>query len=408
MFFFCSAPAEDAHFRYTDSMDDDLSAFQKIRTLYVQVPFCPERCDYCSLPVSLKTERAPAYLRALFREKKRLMEREDLSGLETLYVGGGTPTFLPPALLEDLLEGLQKDLPTLKEMTVESRPDTVTPDILHLLRSCGVTRLSFGMESVRSEHMRFLGRTINVVESVRFLKFVRNCFPGSVSMDFIAGGEGFSKDAFLQEAHALFSEGLEHLSLYPLTVEERTSLKGRLIRGEISSGTEEAAGVLWEGVVRELSLMGWFRYEVANFSRSPDTVCRHNHLVWQGYDYAGIGAGAHQRIRSVRTINVRSLVSYENRLSLSGPPFEKREVLDQNERTLEILYTNARLSNGFPLSWLFCQDRTNGGGETDLSDLVEEGYLDSGAYSSGRVIFTEKGRDLLDGVMGEIWSRLRS
>lgn len=227
-------------------------------------------------------------------------------------------------------------------------------------------------------------------------------------MDFIAGGEGFSKDAFLQEAHALFSEGLDHLSLYPLTVEERTSLKGRLIRGEISSGTEEAAGVLWEGVVRELSLMGWFRYEVANFSRSPDTVCRHNHLVWQGYDYAGIGAGAHQRIRSVRTINVRSIVSYENRLSLLGPPFEKREVLDQNERILEILYTNARLSNGFPLSWLFCQDRTNGGGGMDLSDLVEEGYLDSGAYSSDRVIFTEKGRDLLDGLMGEIWSRLRS
>ena len=389
-------------------MHDALSALQKIRTLYVQVPFCPERCHYCSLPVSLQTERAPAYLRALFREKKRLMEREDLSGLETLYVGGGTPTVLPLPHLQELLEELQKGLPPLVEITVESRPDTVTPEILHRLRSCGVTRLSFGMESVRSEHMRFLGRTMNVLEPVRFLEFVRNHFSGSVSMDFIAGGEGFSENAFLQEAQSLLAEGLDHLSLYPLTVEERTSLKGRLTRGEISAGTEDAAGRIWERIVRELSSMGWFRYEVANFSRSPDTVCRHNHLVWQGYDHAGIGAGAHQRIRSVRTINVRSIVSYEERLSSMKAPFEGRESLDQDERLLEILYTNARLSNGFPLSWLSSEDRSNAIGGADFSDLVEEGYLDSRAYSSGRVIFTEKGRDLLDGLMGEIWSRLRS
>ena len=389
-------------------MHDALSALQKIRTLYVQVPFCPERCHYCSLPVSLQTERAPAYLRALFREKKRLMEREDLSGLETLYVGGGTPTVLPLPHLQELLEELQKGLPPLAEITVESRPDTVTPEILHRLRSSGVTRLSFGMESVRSEHMRFLGRTMNVLEPVRFLEFVRNHFSGFVSMDFIAGGEGFSENAFLQEAQSLLAEGLDHLSLYPLTVEEQTSLKGRLRRGEISAGTEDAAGRIWERIVRALSSMGWFRYEVANFSRSPDTVCRHNHLVWQGYDHAGIGAGAHQRIRSVRTINVRSLVSYEERLFSMKAPFEGRESLDQDERLLEILYTNARLSNGFPLSWLSSEDRSNAIGGADFSDLVEEGYLDSRAYSSGRVIFTEKGRDLLDGLMGEIWSRLRS
>ena len=389
-------------------MHDALSALQKIRTLYVQVPFCPERCHYCSLPVSLQTERAPAYLRALFREKKRLMEREDLSGLETLYVGGGTPTVLPLPHLQKLLEELQEGLPPLAEITVESRPDTVTPEILHRLRSSGVTRLSFGMESVRSEHMRFLGRTMNVLEPVRFLEFVRNHFSGFVSMDFIAGGEGFSENAFLQEAQSLLAEGLDHLSLYPLTVEEQTSLKGRLRRGEISAGTEDAAGRIWKRIVRELSSMGWFRYEVANFSRSPDTVCRHNHLVWQGYDHAGIGAGAHQRIRSVRTINVRSLVSYEERLFSMKAPFEGRESLDQDERLLEILYTNARLSNGFPLSWLSSEDRSNAIGGADFSDLVEEGYLDSRAYSSGRVIFTEKGRDLLDGLMGEIWSRLRS
>ena len=92
-------------------------------------------------------------------------------------------------------------------------------------------------------------------------------------------------------------------------------------------------------------------------------------------------------------------------MSLSVPPFESREILSEDERLLEILYTNARLSNGFPISWLSCEKRTNAYGGSFLSGLVGEGYLDPRAFSSGRVIFTEKGLDLLDGLMGKIWSR---
>ena len=388
-------------------MPDELALSRKTRTLYVQVPFCPERCDYCSIPVSLRTDRAPAYVQALFREMKRLREREDLSSVETLYVGGGTPTILPPALLMELLDGLRKDLPPLKEITVESRPDTVTPDILRLLQSSGVTRLSFGMEAVRPEQMTFLGRTMSSYDSVRLLNIVRKDFLGQVSMDFIAGGEGFVEEDFLREARALFSEGLDHLSLYPLTVEEQTPLKARLMRGAIASDTEEKAGICWNAVVRDLSSIGWFRYEVANFALAAHSVCRHNQLVWEGYDYAGIGAGAHQRIRSVRSVNVRSIDSYEKRMSIESSPFEVKEVLGEEERLLEIAYTSARLSNGFPLAWLFPDGRSYEIAEAYLASLVSDDLLDRRSFQEGRVVFTEKGREVLDGLMGEIWSRSR-
>ena len=388
-------------------MPDELALSRKTRTLYVQVPFCPERCDYCSIPVSLRTDRAPAYVQALFREMKRLREREDLSSVETLYVGGGTPTILPPALLMELLDGLRKDLPPLKEITVESRPDTVTPDILRLLQPSGVTRLSFGMEAVRPEQMTFLGRTMNPYDSVRLLNSVRKDFPGQISMDFIAGGEGFVEEDFLREARALFSEGLDHLSVYPLTVEEQTPLKARLMRGAIASDTEEKAGICWNAVVRDLSSIGWFRYEVANFALAAHSVCRHNQLVWEGYDYAGIGAGAHQRIRSVRSINVRSISSYEKRMSTDDSPFDGKEVLGEEERLLEIAYTNARLSHGFPLAWLFPDGRSYEIAEAYLASLLSDDLLDRRSFQEGRVVFTEKGREVLDGLMGEIWSRSR-
>ena len=388
-------------------MPDELALSRKTRTLYVQVPFCPERCDYCSIPVSLRTDRAPAYVQALFREMKRLREREDLSSVETLYVGGGTPTILPPALLMELLDGLRKDLPPLKEITVESRPDTVTPDILRLLQPSGVTRLSFGMEAVRPEQMTFLGRTMNPYDSVRLLNSVRKDFPGQISMDFIAGGEGFVEEDFLREARALFSEGLDHLSVYPLTVEEQTPLKARLMRGAIASDTEEKAGICWNAVVRDLSSIGWFRYEVANFALAAHSVCRHNQLVWEGYDYAGIGAGAHQRIRSVRSVNVRSIDSYEKRMSTESSPFEVKEVLGEEERLLEIAYTNARLSHGFPLAWLFPDGRSFEIAEAYLASLLSDDLLDRRSFQEGRVVFTEKGREVLDGLMGEIWSRSR-
>ncbi len=389
-------------------MSDDRKRFHQTHTLYVQIPFCPERCDYCSIPVSLRPDRASSYVQALFREKKRLEEREDLSGVETLYIGGGTPTILPPELLGKLIDGLRKNLPPLKEITVESRPDTLSPDILRLLQSAGVTRLSVGMEAVTSEQMRFLGRTIKPFHFVRFMHSVRNDFRGQLSMDFIAGGDGFEADAFLREARTLLSEGLEHLSVYPLTVEEQTPLKDRLRRKAIPSDTEEKAGILWNAVVPELSSLGWIRYEVANFSRSPETVCQHNHRVWQGYDYAGLGAGAHQRIRSVRSMNVRSIVSYEERLANDFSPCGEKEILGEEEGLLEILYTNARLSNGFPLCWIFPHGKPNDALETYLLSLVSDEQIERHAFLESRVVFTEKGREFLDGLMGEIWLRSRT
>lgn len=372
-----------------------------VRSLYVQVPFCPERCDYCSIPVSVRPDRADGYVRALSIEKERIRSRIDLRTLETLYLGGGTPTVLEPSLFSDLIDCLADGLSPLKEVTTESRPDTLTLPILKMLEQKGVTRLSIGMETASPVQMDFLGRSSGSYDIVRFIDSIRNVFSGQISMDFIIGGTGYDPKQFRTVAGTLLEAGLDHLSVYPLTFEERTVLSLRDSRGEVPGETGDEAAEAWRKTTSDLRSMGWYQYEVANFSRNQETVCLHNRNVWEGNSYLGMGAGAHQRINSVRNENVRSHKTYESILGRRERPSVFQENLSEEELFLEILYTNARLSYGFPKEWLDVRIDPY-----DLSrflvHMIENRWVCEKDLQKNRVIFTPEGWVWLDHLIGEL------
>ncbi len=374
-----------------------------VRSLYVQVPFCPERCDYCSIPVSIHPERAEGYLKALSLEKGRIRSRLDLGSIRTLYLGGGTPTSLAPGLFSDLIDLLKEGLPPLREFTVESRPDTLDVPMLKLLERKGVSRLSIGMEAASSEQMGFLGRHTNPYGISRMLEFVRSNFSGQISMDFIIGGLGYDPSRFRTISYDLLEAGLDHLSAYPLTLENRTVLTLRDTRGELSDTLEEDAAEFWKTATEDLRSMGWNQYEVANFSRNPETVCQHNLSVWNGESYLGMGAGAHQRVMYVRSENVRSYITYEERLKRGESPLDNREILSEAQVFLEVIYTNARLSYGIPRSWLDdCFD------PYELSNLlfrmIDRHWIKTEEIAHGRIAFTPEGWLFLDTLIGEFSS----
>lgn len=372
-----------------------------VRSLYVQVPFCPERCDYCSIPVSVRPERADGYIKALSIEKERIRSRVDLGKVETLYLGGGTPTVLSPGLFSDLIDLLREDLPPLKEVTTESRPDTLDRPMLEMLEKKGVTRLSIGMETVSSVQMAFLGRTSCSYDVVRMIESVRNSFSGQISMDFIIGGEGYDSGKFRTVAGTLLEAGLDHLSAYPLTLENRTVLTLRETRGELPDSMEDDAAEAWRIATSDLRSMGWKQYEVANFSRNPHTVCQHNLSVWKGDSYLGMGAGAHQRVLSVRSENVHSHLSYESRLNLGETPIEHLEKLTGEQLFLETIYTNARLSYGFPKAWL--DERISPYALSGfLSRMIDHRWIEEKELDRKRIVFTPEGWIWLDSLMGEI------
>ncbi|MHB1606124.1 MAG: coproporphyrinogen-III oxidase family protein [Leptospirales bacterium] len=382
-------------------MNNPIPLNTPVRSLYVQVPFCPERCDYCSIPVSVRPDRADGYIRALAIEKERVRSRTDLRTLKTLYLGGGTPTILEPALFSDLIDVLVDGLDPFQEVTTESRPDTLTLPILKMLEKKSVTRLSIGIETVSPVQMTFLGRTSGSYDIVHFIDYVRNIFSGQISMDFIIGGTGYDPNQFRSIAGMLLEAGLDHLSVYPLTFENRTVLTLRNTRGEIPEETGDEASEAWCTATSDLRSMGWNQYEVANFSRNAETVCQHNLSVWEGHSYLGMGAGAHQRINDVRNENVRSYVSYESRLARKESPSERQERLSADELFLEVLYTNARLSYGFPKDWLDVRINPYDLSRF-LSRMVANRWVREKDLQENRIVFTPEGWQWLDDLIGEL------
>ncbi len=370
---------------------------------YVQVPFCTERCDYCSIAVSARPDRAAPYIRALGREVERTRKHAEALSPSTFYIGGGTPTSLPLPQLEEILSLLPIPPGFQPEMTLEARPETLSDTLLERIEKKGVTRLSVGIEAFSLEQMRFLGRKAEATDPVGILNRIRSGFSGRVSMDFIVGGDGYDPDLFRKNAGRLYDAGLDHLSVYPLALELRTVLKLKETRGELDGLLEDTTAHQWRRATEDLRLMGWHHYEVSNFAHDPDLICFHNVLVWKGGNYIGIGAGAHQKIGNVRTNNVRSIISYEQALEKDRDPFDEKEELSETALWMEYMYTNARLSYGIPFEHIipYVGER---GFSSYIATMLRSGWIDQVSLDKGRLRFTFEGWLWLDELVGRLVS----
>jgi oxygen-independent coproporphyrinogen-3 oxidase len=366
--------------------------------VYVQVPFCPDRCDYCAIPVSVSTALLPRYLEALSMEVRRILPLPPGQSPLSLYIGGGSPTGLPLESFRRLLEILRPFFSENggREVTLESRPEDLDREKLAILREIPGLRLSLGMEGTIPEELPALGRRGAFFDPPSLLDRLRKDLPGvSLSMDFIAGGEDGRAERFLKMARALGEGGLDHLSLYPLVIEEHTTKALHKKQGRSPEGLEEAAAEEWVAACRGLSSLGWERYEVSNFSRHESRRCRHNLHVWQGGDYLGLGAGAHQRRGLSRRENVRSLSDYV-RISEAGEnPYELIEEISRESYDIETLYGNLRTSSGISVPWLLERMESISYGYA-LSELVRIGVVDSVRTNEERLVFNDEGLSALD------------
>jgi oxygen-independent coproporphyrinogen-3 oxidase len=370
--------------------------------VYVQVPFCPERCDYCAIPVSVSQARVGDYLEALAREVSRIRTLFSSRPPLSLYLGGGSPTSLSVDDFKRLLAILSTIFPQGGEITVESRPEALTEEIVDCLRSLPSLRLSLGVESVDQESLSALGRRSSPVSPLSLLEDLRRRLAGSLSMDFICTGADFDPEGFLELAEELLARGLDHLSVYPLVIEERTVLALRKEQGRTGETVEGEAAENWREVCLGLVRKGWFRYEVANFARDSGSVCRHNLHVWQGGDYLGLGPGAHQKVGSVRYENVRSVSDY---VRMSGGenrhPAATREILDPEEADLEYLYTNLRLASGLPVDWLLSRTDTKKA-RLAIGEIVRNGLGWIYRTESEALVLTGEGLFVLDGIASRL------
>ena len=320
-----------------------------IRHLYVHLPFCGHRCGYCDfVTVVGRAGEHGRYGDALLAELQ--LERRVLaSELETVFLGGGTPTFTTSAELARLLDGL----PPAAEVTVEANPETVTPELARLLRARGVTRVSLGAQSFRPQLLEVLERRAGPDAVRRAFYHLRDANFDNISLDLLYGIPGQSPsdlDRDLSDALALEPE---HLSCYEL--EAKPGTRFTHAHGAELSRQAESMETYFERVVETLTATGYRWYETANFCLGPDRAdgrdlrSRHNLGYWLGRDYLGIGLGAVSTIEGVRRRNSPRLAAYISALAAGTPPAREVETLDRDVQARERLMLGLRLDDPLPL-----------------------------------------------------------
>lgn len=319
--------------------------------LYLHIPFCKRRCIYCDFFSSTASELRGAYVEALCRELE--MRREYAGGecVQTIYLGGGTPSQLSVDELECLFSYIYKVYHVVAdaEVTLEANPDDLTPEyVRELARRLPVNRLSMGVQTFDDARLRFLHRRHTAAQAVEAVSRLREAGFTNLSIDLIYGLPGQTLVEWEGELEQALALQVPHLSAYSLMFEEGTALWRMREAGLVHEADEELSAAMYARLVECLTQAGYEHYEISNFCL-PGMASRHNSSYWQGIPYIGCGAGAHSYDGLSRQWNVASVPDYIRGIR-EGRPQVEREELDLYTRYNDCLVTRLRTRRGLSLS----------------------------------------------------------
>jgi len=365
-----------------------------VRHLYVHLPFCDHRCGYCDfVTVVGRIDDHGRYVNALLAELS--LERTLLApDLETVFIGGGTPSFTHPAALA----GLLSSLPGAAEMTVEANPETVTPALASLLRDGGVTRVSLGVQTFEPRLLRVLERAAQPDDVRRAVYALRDASFDNISLDLIYGIPGQSAADLERALAAALALEPDHLSCYELEAKPGTRFTHTF--GDELTRQADAMEDYFERVVDRLTGAGYRWYETANFCRpgapvgSDDFRARHNLAYWRARDYLGLGIGAVSTVNGRRWRNRPALGRYVDTLLQGARPPREHEELSVEVRQREQVILGLRLDE--PLT----VDGVEAALDRGAVERLEK--LGLARANRGKLTLTQRGRFLGGGVTAEL------
>ena len=370
------------------------------RAAYVHVPFCAHKCGYCDFASLAGVDHlADRYLTALEREMAMMGAPQEV---ETIFIGGGTPTRLDAEGLGRLLAMVRRWYPLAPggEWTVEANPGTLDEEKADVLASGGVNRVSLGAQSFQPALLKTLERNHAPEEVGRALDWVRPRFP-RWSFDLIFGVPGSTAELWASDLDAALELGPAHLSCYGLVYEKGTALWKQWRAGQVHAVAEETERAMYAHTIDRLTRAGLAMYEISNFAR-PGHESRHNLVYWANDAYFGVGVGAARYVRGVRSVNTRDLFAYLRRVEAGEPATGPTEALDPEARARETAVLMLRRTvlgidradfarrTGFELDAL---------AGPVVRQSVARGLLED---DGRRVRLTPEGRFLADSVMAEL------
>jgi len=325
--------------------------------LYVHVPFCVRRCSYCDFSIAVR-KRIPAgeYVDAVLKELELVRAADPgatpRGALETLYLGGGTPSLLPPDALATLVTALLDAFGATSsrdavEVTAEANPEDVTPELASVWRRAGVNRVSLGAQSFDDRVLRWMHRSHDAARIGAAVHALRGAGIDNISLDLIFALPAELQRDWERDLDLALSLLPSHLSLYGLTVEERTPLARWISRGAVAAPDDDRYAEEYLLAHVRLAAHGYRFYEVSNACHG-DARSRHNSAYWSGRPYLGLGPAAHSYDGRARRWNVPAWPAYARAIAAGRSPIESREVLTPRQRELERLYLSLRTDAGVP------------------------------------------------------------
>jgi len=327
--------------------------------VYIHIPYCRQACHYCDFHFSTRTSSAQNMVQSIVRESQLRAHSEPAwrnHNIDTLYIGGGTPSLLDERLILDLVEGvagaLNLDVHQLKEVTMEANPEDLEEPKLEAWLKAGINRLSIGIQSFDDDTLTWMNRAHTGREAERGVQQAQRAGFSNITVDLIYGVP--TDRNWTRDVDTALSLPIQHLSAYALTVEPRTVLGTRVAKGQQAPLSDERAVSEYLHLCDVMAKLGWTHYETSNWAAPQNDgwwTARHNASYWSGRPYLGLGPGAHGFVSPTRYANVANNPKYLSALYESRLAFTE-EHLTSVDRYNEQLMTGLRTANGIHLEVL--------------------------------------------------------
>lgn len=367
-----------------------------VRGVYIHIPFCHQICNYCDFnKVYFHKQPVYEYIEAVGKEMAMVVskEPEQFANIETIYLGGGTPTALSPKQLERLLELIADCLPTnVLEFTAEANPDELSIDKLKALKNGGVTRLSLGVQSFDEALLQKLGRTHTIKHIYQGIEWAKNVGFENINIDLMYGLPGQTLKQWEDTLETALRLNLPHYSAYSLIVEPKTVFYIQYAKGKLQLPGEELEAKMYEMLMDEMEEKGIHQYEISNFAKEGYESI-HNKIYWDNDEYAGFGAGAHGYMNGIRYSNCGPIKKYLQAIETGKRPILYQHQVTISEKCEEEMFLGLRKNEGvsfkqFEMKMGFSMNEKYG---DVIHRLIIEGLI---MEDAGRLKLTKKGRFL--------------
>lgn len=392
-------------------MSDSIFLYLKMKKrnleLYLHIPFCVRKCNYCDFfSASGTEEEQAAYVSAMVQEIQSYQELSGEYEVQTIFLGGGTPSLLTPEQIEQIFNAIYHTFSVNEnaEITMEMNPGTVDIEKLHAMKAAGVNRLSIGLQSAQNEELKMLGRIHTYEEFLETWRLTEQAGFKNRNIDLMSALPGQTMESYEDTLSKVLALEPEHISAYSLILEEGTVFydwyeKGKLDRGAWKLPSEEEEYAMGELTIQRLAEAGMHRYEISNYAK-PGKECRHNLGYWDRVEYLGIGAGSSSLIKGERFAHIRDRKAYIEKIRNGESILIDREILSVESQMEEFMYLGLRKIEGVSRTDFqnyFGKNVDDVYGEI-LDKLEEEQLLE---FSGNRIRLTHRGMDVSNCVLAE-------